>query len=89
MLNISQNNSIKGSINTSNFRSFGMVKEYRSGKIFSRLLIISFLILVVAMFLPWTQNIQSKGYVTTLQPGQRPQTVNSIIGGKIDKWFVT
>jgi multidrug resistance efflux pump len=89
MLNISQNNSIKGSIDTSNFRSFGMVKEYRSGKIFSRLLIISFLILIVAMFLPWTQNIQSKGYVTTLQPGQRPQTVNSIIGGRIDKWFVT
>ena len=88
MLNISQNNSIQGSIDTNAFKSFGMVKEYRSGRIFSRLLIISFSVFVVALFLPWTQNIQSKGYVTTLQPDQRPQTINSIIAGRIDKWFV-
>ena len=88
MLNISQNNSIKGKIETSSFQSFGMVKEYRSGKIFTRLLLISFAIFVAAMFLPWTQNIQSKGFVTTLQPDQRPQTINSIIAGRIDKWFV-
>ena len=40
------------------------------------------------MFLPWTQNIRSKGVVTTLQPDQRPQTINSIIAGKIEKWYV-
>ena len=89
MLNVSQNNSIEGKVNVDSFQSFSMVKQYRSGKVFSRLLIVSFLILIVSMFLPWTQNIRSKGYVTTLQPNQRPQTINSIIAGRIDRWFVT
>lgn len=39
------------------------------------------------MFLPWTQSVRSTGYVTTLRPDQRPQTVNSIIDGRIEKWF--
>jgi multidrug resistance efflux pump len=40
------------------------------------------------MFLPWTQYIRARGYVTTLQPDQRPQTINSIIAGRIEKWYV-
>ena len=88
MLNISKNR-IDGKVNTGLFRSFSMVKDYNAGKIFSRILIISFLIFLVVLFLPWTQNIQSRGYLTTLQPDQRPQTINSVIAGRIEKWFVT
>ncbi|NBN97786.1 MAG: HlyD family efflux transporter periplasmic adaptor subunit [Flavobacteriia bacterium] len=40
------------------------------------------------MFLPWTQNIRSKGEIITLRPEQKPQTINTIIGGKIVKWYV-
>jgi multidrug resistance efflux pump len=40
------------------------------------------------MFIPWTQNILSRGNVTTLRPDQRPQTIHSIIEGRIEKWFV-
>lgn len=43
---------------------------------------------VVLMFLPWTQNIRAKGNVTTLRQEQRPQQINTIIGGKVEKWFV-
>ncbi len=46
------------------------------------------LLLVVCMFLPWTQNIRSKGFVTTLRQEQRPQELNSQIPGKIIKWYV-
>lgn len=42
----------------------------------------------ILLFMPWTQNIQSKGYVTTLHPDQRPQTIHSIIAGRIENWFV-
>jgi len=87
MLNLS-NNSIQGKVATEKFRSFSMVKDYRAGKLFSRLLLLSLFLLLVTMFVPWTQNIRSKGYVTTLNPEQRPQTVNSIIAGRIEKWFV-
>lgn len=40
------------------------------------------------LFLPWTQNIRSKGFVTALRPDQRPQTIHSIIAGRIEKWYV-
>jgi multidrug resistance efflux pump len=40
------------------------------------------------LFLPWTQNIRSRGNVTTLRQEQRPQEVNTIIPGKVVKWFV-
>ena len=47
-----------------------------------------FILLILILFLPWTQNIQSRGDVTTLYQNQRPQEINAIIPGKIIKWFV-
>jgi multidrug efflux pump subunit AcrA (membrane-fusion protein) len=48
-----------------------------------------FLILgILVLFLPWTQNIQVKGNVTTLYQDQRPQQLNSPIPGRITQWYV-
>ncbi|HMU44741.1 MAG TPA: HlyD family efflux transporter periplasmic adaptor subunit [Chitinophagaceae bacterium] len=44
--------------------------------------------LLITLFLPWTQNIRSRGNVTTLMQEQRPQQINSIIPGKVVKWHV-
>lgn len=44
--------------------------------------------LVIFSFLPWTQNIQAPGLVTTRSPEERPQEINSIIAGRIEKWYV-
>lgn len=46
------------------------------------------LALLVFLFLPWTQNIQAPGLITTRSPEQRPQELNSIIAGRIEKWYV-
>lgn len=46
------------------------------------------LILIVVLFLPWTQNVRARGTVTTLRQEQRPQQLNAIIGGSIKKWYV-
>lgn len=43
---------------------------------------------LILMFLPWTQNIRAKGKVTALRQEQRPQQLNTIIGGRVEKWFV-
>lgn len=40
------------------------------------------------LFLPWTQNIRARGSVTTLKMEQRPQEMNTIIPGKVVKWYV-
>lgn len=44
--------------------------------------------LSIVLFLPWTQNIRSRGLVTTLYQDQRPQQVNTLIGGQLVKWYV-
>ncbi len=44
--------------------------------------------LILLLFLPWTQNIRARGTVTTLRQEYRPQEINSIIGGRIVKWYV-
>jgi membrane fusion protein, adhesin transport system len=56
-------------------------------KLIKTLYFFGFLLLII-LFLPWTQNIRSTAVVTALQPDQRPQTINSIIPGRIEKWFV-
>ena len=45
-------------------------------------------LLVVVLFLPWTQNITAKGNITTLRPEQRPQQVNNVIAGSVVKWYI-
>lgn len=44
--------------------------------------------IIIFLLLPWTQNIKTKGNITTLYQDQRPQEINSPIPGKIVKWWV-
>ena len=46
------------------------------------------LVFIIFLFLPWTQNIRAKGTVTTLYQDQRPQQVNTLIGGRVMKWHI-
>ena len=45
-------------------------------------------VLIIILFIPWTQNISSRGDITTLRQEQRPQEINTIIPGKVAKWHV-
>jgi len=87
MLNLS-NNRINDEVEWGKYRSFQMLTNYNTLKGLKALLIITLLLSVLILFLPWTQTIRSKGYITTLKPNQRPQTVQSVIGGRIEKWYV-
>lgn len=53
-----------------------------------KILLTLFILFVILLFLPWTQNIQSKGKVTSFGSGERPQEIQSIIAGKLEKWFI-
>ncbi len=57
-------------------------------KVMNRVIIGLSVLLVVILFLPWTQNISGTGFVTTLKPNQRPQTIHSAIAGRVEKWYV-
>ena len=87
MLNISLKR-IGGKIDLEKYSSFRTLKERSVSKVLIWMMLFIMIGSFLAMFLPWTQNIRSKGNVTTLNPGDRPQTVQATIGGKIEKWYV-
>lgn len=87
MLNISEN-SILDRVDTRKYRSFQQTRLPRANKYFKRWLLATLFLFIVLLFLPWTQNIQTKGVVTTLRPDQRPQTIHSTIAGRVEQWHV-
>ena len=70
------------------FRAFRHVQTPQAGRTLARWTAALGILVLVAGFLPWTQNIRSNGTLTTLRPQDRPQTVPSTIGGRIDRWEV-
>lgn len=86
MLNISEKNKI-----TENIENYSTVKNLSNRphyKILNKIIVGVSILGVIILFLPWTQNISGSGAVTTLKPDQRPQTVQTAIAGRIEKWFV-
>ena len=87
MLNISEN-SINKSFKRSEFVSFKVLRRSRFKRLTVYLLLSLLLGLFLSLFLPWTQNVQAKGYITTRSPEQRPQSIQSVISGRLEKWYV-
>ncbi len=87
MLNISEN-SISASIDLHDFSSSNFLRRSNVRRLPLILVLGMMLGLLVCLFLPWTQNVSAKGYVTTRSPQQRPQAIQSVIAGRIEEWFV-
>ncbi|MFM7016038.1 MAG: HlyD family secretion protein [Bacteroidota bacterium] len=85
MLNISPKNKI---LTDHSFSSIKLIESKKYKSVISKLAYCFLGLFIVFMLLPWTQNIRSMGNVTALRPDQRPQTIQSNIPGKIEKWFV-
>jgi multidrug resistance efflux pump len=87
MLNISKN-PIHKSVDLSAYTNSQKVFHRVHFMTIDRFLIVFAVILIVILFLPWTQIVSGNGMVTTLTPDQRPQTIQSPIPGRIEKWYV-
>ena len=87
MLNISLTR-INKNLDLSKYKSFQTLEKKTVSRALIRIMIGLLIGGFLAMFLPWTQNIRAKGYVTTLSPDDRPQSIQATIGGKIEKWYV-
>ncbi|TSE05061.1 MULTISPECIES: HlyD family secretion protein [Aquimarina] len=87
MLNISHN-TLNKKVDLSDYNAIQKVFHKRHHKYFNRFLKIFAVSVFIILFLPWTQNISGDGYLTTLKPDQRPQTIQSPIPGRIEKWYV-
>jgi adhesin transport system membrane fusion protein len=69
-------------------KSAGLLEQRFAKVRLLRILYASVIAFMLVLFLPWTQNIRSNGNVTALQPDKRPQAIQNVIAGKIEKWFV-
>ena len=70
------------------YRSYRHLIENKPPDRFRKIVLGLTLAFVLFTFLPWTQNIRSRGQITALRPDQRPQTLQSVIGGRIEHWYV-
>jgi multidrug resistance efflux pump len=86
MLNISNNNTKLQSLD--HYETVKNLTNRPHYKILNKIIAGVSVIGIVALFLPWTQNVSGSGAVTTLKPSQRPQSIQSIISGRIEKWYV-
>ena len=86
MLNLSENNSIN--VEIEKYQTVKNLNERPHYKILNRIILGVSLLCFLILFLPWTQNISASGAVTTLKPNQRPQTIQTAIAGRIEKWYV-
>jgi len=89
MLNISNHpDSATPRLDVRRFRAMDTLGDMRSARQFARVLAVLLVLLFLALFLPWTQNIRTRGGLTGRDPAMRPQTIHAIIPGRIEKWYV-
>jgi len=86
MLNLSPQN--KQVLHDSNLSSLQRLEKNHSSNRLRKSIVCILIVLILIMLLPWTQNIRTNGNVVTLRPEQRPQSIQSIIPGRIEKWYV-
>lgn len=87
MLNIT-NNRIGKWVDLEKYKSAKVFEDNKGYQNIKKTIWVLSILLLIILFLPWTQNVSGAGSVTTLKPNQRPQTVQSAIAGRIEKWFV-
>ena len=78
MLNISHNQ-LNKKVTISGYDSHKKAFERVHFRLFNKFVGFFFIFCFIILFLPWTQNVTADGYVTTLTPDQRPQTIQSQI----------
>ena len=71
--------SIQDRISKERYGAFEKTDLPPAARLFARWMVVCLLIAMVFLFLPWTQNIQSTGSITTLKPDSRSQTIQSTI----------
>ncbi len=88
MMNITEQ-SIHSQIDKGAFKSYRYLNKKTSSRMILKVLLILSILSVICLCLPWTQNIRSNGLVTTLNPYDKPQNIQALIGGQINQWYVT
>jgi multidrug efflux pump subunit AcrA (membrane-fusion protein) len=79
---------IKRELAQHSFEAFNAIYKIHKRKYIKKWILGILAFCIIVLFIPWTQNIRTKSKITTLRQEARPQQMNTIISGKIVKWYV-
>ena len=90
MLKISENKEVEAEkeIDLNRLYSIKLVNSSKNSGLIIKWLYGIVIFFIISMFIPWQQNIDGSGIVTAFNPQERPQTIQTLIAGKIDQWHV-
>lgn len=88
MLNLSKQSISKRVNEQFELHSLNTLHTPRSAVVLKRWLMAIVVILLLVLFLPWQQNVTGKGDISAFTPKDRPQNIQNIISGRIEKWMV-
>lgn len=77
-----------GKVGLENLYSLRALKTPPFAKYLARWIMGLMGLVFLALFVPWQQNIDGYGKVTAFTPSNRPQRVETVIGGQIESWKV-
>jgi membrane fusion protein, adhesin transport system len=86
MLNISSR-ILKAKKHREQMNGIKVLHTPRAAKILVRWIMLILGVLIIVLFLPWQQNITADGSVTAFSPEDRPQSVETAIAGRIERWY--
>ena len=69
-------------------RTLRTLPQPNGGRKLGRWMLFFLLVGIIVMFLPWQQNINGEGSITALTPQDRPQTIQNVVAGRIERWNV-
>ena len=80
---------IENKIDDSGFTVFQTIGKSAFTIKVTKILIALSILAFMFLFLPWTQNTEGYGKITTINAQERPQALNAAIDGRVKKWYVT
>lgn len=83
-----KNSEVNQNTGHEHFSSYQLLEPRRRNIRSTRILLLILIGIIGLLFVPWTQNVESTGAIIALQPDERPQSVQTIIAGRIEKWYV-
>jgi multidrug resistance efflux pump len=87
MLKISRYNIYKN-IEPERLYALRSLRGPSGARLLARLMLVLLGLFITVMFLPWQQNIRGSGLVTALDPANRPQRVEAVIAGRVQRWHI-
>ena len=88
MLNLSNNRIGDEVFEKYPLKTLRAMPTLKSGRSLGRWMLFFLVVGIIVMFLPWQQNIDGEGKLTALTPQDRPQTIQNVIAGRIERWVV-